>query len=331
MDFLIAHLGDRPDLQSQKEDKEFAKKVELAMKNFGSNFLRTDPCFKLWHLNGSLGWLSDNQTLMTFYELDDPTDVEINTARNCRKVIFTSEYTRDLFNSKDLNTHYVPLYFDSYNFKKTKRDGYEDDRVVFNLTGKYEFRKHHSKILRAWAKKYGNNKKYLLQCAVFNPFLDKKENSELVASSLNYQKYYNTTFLDTLPRNADYNDFLNSSDIIIGMSGGEGWGLPEFQSVALGKHAVMLNAHAYKSWANEKNAVLVEPSSKIDCVDGKFFHKGTEFNQGQIFDWKEAYDFTSDEERNVIFAKNRYNSNLWFEILEKFPESVDLFNLEGLI
>ena len=58
---------------------------------------------------------------------------------------------------------------------------------------------------------------------------------------------------------------------------------------------------------------------------------GVEWYLCQIFDWKEAYDFTSDEERNVIFAKNRYNSNLWFEILEKFPESVDLFNLEGLI
>jgi len=67
------------------------------------------------------------------------------------------------------------------------------------------------------------------------------------------------------------------------MSGGEGWGLPEFHSVALGKHSVILNAHAYKDWANEENSILVEPSSKIEAYDNLFFNKGQKFNQGNIF------------------------------------------------
>ena len=71
-------------------------------------------------------------------------------------------------------------------------------------------------------------------------------------------------------KNEMYNDFLNSSDVVLGMSGGEGWGLPEFQSACLGKHAVLLNASAYKDWANEENAVLVEPSGNA-MYDGVFF------------------------------------------------------------
>ncbi len=55
-----------------------------------------------------------------------------------------------------------------------------------------------------------------------------------------------------MQKNSLYNDYLNSANIILGMSGGEGWGLPEFQSVALGKHAVILNATGYKDWATEK-------------------------------------------------------------------------------
>ena len=51
-----------------------------------------------------------------------------------------------------------------------------------------------------------------------------------------------------MPTNTAYNDYLNSGDIIIGMSGGEGWGLPEFHSVALGKYGIILNAHAYKEF-----------------------------------------------------------------------------------
>ena len=63
-----------------------------------------------------------------------------------------------------------------------------------------------------------------------------------------------------MDKNIVYNDFLNSGDIILGMSGGEGWGLPEFHSVGMGKHAVVLNAHSYKDWADEINSVLIKES-----------------------------------------------------------------------
>ena len=50
---------------------------------------------------------------------------------------------------------------------------------------------------------------------------------------------------------------------------------------------MLLNASAYKDWANEENAVLIEPSGKRDVYDGVFFHKGQPYNQGQIYDFNE--------------------------------------------
>ena len=82
-----------------------------------------------------------------------------------------------------------------------------------------------------------------------------------------------------MPKNETYNQFLNSGDVVIGMSGAEGWGLPEFQSVCMGKHSVILNATSYKDWANESNSVLVEPSGKVDAYDEVFFKKGSFKNQ----------------------------------------------------
>jgi hypothetical protein len=69
------------------------------------------------------------------------------------------------------------------------------------------------------------------------------------------------------------------------MSGGEGWGLPEFNSLCLGKHGVILNAHSYKGWANEENSVLVNFTGKIEAYDNVFFRKGSPYNQGNIFDF----------------------------------------------
>ena len=81
--------------------------------------------------------------------------------------------------------------------------------------------------------------------------------------------------------NAKYNDFLNSGDIVIGGSGGEGWGLPEFHSVGLGKHAVITDGTGYKSWATDENSCLIKPGKKEEIYDNVFFHKGAPYNQGR--------------------------------------------------
>jgi hypothetical protein len=107
-----------------------------------------------------------------------------------------------------------------------------------------------------------------------------------------------------MQKNSLYNDYLNSSNIILGLSGGEGWGLPEFQSVALGKHSVILNATGYKDWANEENSVMVQPNGKRDVYDGVFFHKGQQFNQGNTFTFDDD-EFIEGCEKAI----ERYKSN----------------------
>jgi glycosyltransferase involved in cell wall biosynthesis len=181
----------------------------------------------------------------------------------------------------------VPLAFDADNFEVINKKYHEDDRIVFIVCGKLEKRKRHEKIIQAWVKRFGDDKRYFLHCAVYNHFLTPEQNNAMISRVLDNKKYFNVSFFPNMAKNVTYNDFLNASDIVIGMSGGEGWGLPEFQAVALGKHGVIMNAHGYKGWANEENSVLVNPSEKIDCYDGVFFREGQEFNQGQIFDFDE--------------------------------------------
>jgi hypothetical protein len=286
LDFKLFPIGNNADLSTQDIDESFYNYISSKSLDFLSNIQRTDPCFKLWHLNGSLESVSDKRYLLSFYELDSPTKTELNIVKNHDKVFFTSKYTVDIFKSFGCNNvYYLPLAFDKYNFSKLNKQYFNDDRIIFNLTGKLEKRKHHKKVIQAWLKKYGNQNGYHLQCAIYNPFLKEEDNKTLFASILEGQNYFNISFLGHMQKNAIYNDFLNSCNIIIGMSGGEGWGLPEFQSVALGKHSVILNAHAYKEWANNKNSTLVEPTGKIEAYDNMFFSKGQSFNQGNLFDF----------------------------------------------
>jgi hypothetical protein len=155
-----------------------------------------------------------------------------------------------------------------------------------------------------WAKKYGNNANYSLNCAVFNHFIDPNVQSQIITQALNGQKYFNINFLNYMPSNEMYNDLLNNTDIVLAMSGGEGWGLPEFQTVALGKHCLGLNAHAYKDWMTDQNSVLIQPNSKIPCYDNIFFKQGDNYNQGNIFDWDDN-EFLNGLDK----VEDRYKNN----------------------
>jgi hypothetical protein len=267
--------------------KEFTEWLSLSAQTALSKGSRKNPAFKLWHINGSLESYSREQVLFTFHELNSITDVEKNILNNQAKTLVSSSYTKQVFEENGVkNVHFVPLGFDNKTFYK-KNIEKKADQITFALLGKWEKRKHHAKIINAWIKRFGDNPKYVLNCAIGNPFVKNEDLTREIAESMNFKKYFNVNFIQHLESNEDYNRFLNVNDIVIGMSGGEGWGLPEFQSVCIGKHAVILNAHAYKDWAKEQNACLVNPNGLIDAYDNRFFHKGSFFNQGKIFDWEE--------------------------------------------
>jgi len=278
------------DLSSQETTPEFNQWIQEGIRRAFEKYKRDTPVFKLWHLNqDSLTSYAKDQTLFTFYELDHPTSFEVNIANNQKNIIVSSNYAKKILEDHGVNNcHYIPLGFDKHNFH-VKDNDYLKGKIVFNLGGKLEKRKHHKEVIQSWLKKYGNNKDYVLQCAIANPFLKEEDFKNHISQILEGKQYFKINFLGMMQKNSLYNDFLNSGNISIGMSGAEGWGLPEFQSVALGKHAVILNASSYKDWATNGNCVLVEPNGKIDSADGVFFKKGGAFNQGQIF------TFDSDE------------------------------------
>ena len=309
------------DLSTQEISEDFNKWIQSCAKKAFTEHDRNVPVFKLWHLNhDSLTSYSKEQSLFTFYELDEPTPFELNIARNQKQLFVSSNYTKKILEANGLtNCNFIPLGFDKHNFV-SKDQQYLEGKIVFNLTGKLEKRKHHKDVIQAWLKKYGNNKDYVLQCAIANPFIEENDFKALISQIIGGKSYFNLNFLGMMQKNSLYNDFLNSGNIIIGMSGAEGWGLPEFQSVALGKHAVILNATAYKEWATPENVVLVEPNGKTEAYDGAFFKKNAPTNQGNIYTFDED-DFIEGCEKAIERHKNSSVNTEGLKLQEDFTYS----------
>lgn len=277
------------------------------------DFLSEDiPSIKVWHLNGSEERKNPRQYLYTFYECNQPTEIEKKLCNAQTKTIFSSSCSADMFGAE-----FVPLGFDK-DFFNTKKQ-YLQGVTHFGLMGKYEKRKHTGEIIKAWAKKYGNNNKYQLSCCVTNPFFKDEEMGHMLNACLEGERYTNINFLPYLGKNTEVNDLLNAIDIdLTGLSGGEGWNLPSFNATCLGKWSVVLNATSHKDWATKDNSILVEPTGEVESEDGKFFIKGSSFNQGTFYSVTEDQMISAMEEAEKKVGQTNTEGQ---ELADKFTYS----------
>jgi hypothetical protein len=322
------------DMSNCKKDDEFAKWLNEAQKRAIFEHDRNTKCIKLWHMfasdqsgstYGAYYSPCKETTFLSFYELDSPTQLELNMARNF-DMAFTSQYTCDVFAEKGVKTRFVPLFFDKEHFHVTNKKYYADDRIAFFLGGKFEHRKRTQKAIAGWVKRFGDDRRYYLNLAVYNPFFPPQLNQQLVIGSMGGKHYYNVNVMSYIPGNEAYNDLLNANHIVIGASGAESWSLPEFQCVALGKHAVIHNCSGYKEWATEENSVLFQSLNKISSVDNVFFKENGDFNVGSIFDWDED-EFIHGLELAVKRYEESPINTKGLELQEKFTVSNTLNQL----
>jgi len=277
---------------------------------------------KLWHIMGSEQRFSKEQVLFTFHETDSLTNIEKNLLKLQDHIIVSSSYSRDVMRANGIdNVSNVPLGFDT-DFHKINKN-YLPGKIHFGLMGKFEKRKHTAKIITNWLKKFGNNTKYQLTCAIVNPFLSQQKLQLAVARILDGKRYNNLNFIPYLKTNSEVNDYLNSIDIDLGgCSGGEGWNLPAFNATALGKWSIVLDATAHRDWATAENSILLQPSGKMDSEDKTFFIKNGPFNQGQFYDFNDD-DFISAMELSLNYAKKENTEGLKLQTTHSYSSTLE--------
>lgn len=299
-----------------KINPDFKNWIDYSFRNNQKTLNRDVPTLQIWHINNSAERYSSKSFLYTFYELDSPTQMEVNICKSHDKVIFSSSHADNCFKSTGLsNTAYIPIGFDK-DFFETKKTYLDPNIVHFGLMGKMEKRKHTLKILRYWAKIFGNDPKYQLSCAISNLFLPTETLNQAISSALEGEYYDNINFVPYMPKNSQVNEFINSISIdLTGLSGAEGWNLPSFNATCLGKWSCVLNCTSHKDWASKENSILVEPSGKIPAYDNVFFKEGADINQGNIHELSEESFQTAVV---MALAKHRNRNEEGKKLLEKF-------------
>lgn len=294
--------------------KDFAEWVQSSIFNRYKKLSNDTPFLNIWHIQGAEATISKNSVLYTFHETSEATQSEINICNLYKKVLFSSAYSDQVFKEQGLmNSDYANPGFD--------RDFFENDsfklknKIHFGIMGKWEQRKHTEKIINIWSSVYGNDHNYQLSCCVDNRFLDQ---SALNNSKVQYSRFTNINFIPFVPKNSQVNQFLNSIDIDLGgMSGAEGWNLPSFNAVCLGKWSIVLNCSAHKDWATKENSILVEPSGKQPIYDNIFFKRENEFNSGDKYIFADQ-DLISAMNKAVDKVKDKEKNHAGLKLKEAF-------------
>ena len=300
--------------------KEFIEWLETCLTKAPREFDRSEPAVRYCQLVNAYSRVSTTRNiLLTAHELDAATAAEVNIVRQYDLTFFTCEYSADVFRQHPEiagKVGKIPHGFDADSFMETGIR-YQPDVVVFTLVGKLEKRKRQAQVLAAWARKYGNQPGYVLNCALFAPFIAPESRKELLIKALGGKEYSNIRFFPFMPTNKEYNHFLNAGNIVLAMSGAEGFGLPEFQAVALGKYCVGLNATGYREWMTPQNTILVEPNGKEEVYDNVAFFKGQHVNQGNIFTFDDD-EFIAACERAVAAYRAQPVNKAGLELQTRF-------------
>ena len=98
-EFNIAHfpIGNPEASVYDKITPEFKEWLQSSV-NSRFKILNKDlPTLQLWHINGSENTISKSSNLLTFYEVDEPTETEKNIVNLHDRVMFSSSYAEKIF------------------------------------------------------------------------------------------------------------------------------------------------------------------------------------------------------------------------------------------
>jgi len=293
--------------------------------NARENYNRHIPSFKISNLSECMMSVSKTHSCLSFYELDKPTPLEINTTRNC-KIYFPSSYSKNIFeNSASLKCGFIPIAFDSFVFK-TLEEKKDCDPIVFSLQSPFQAKRHQLKSIKAWIKKYKNSPNYALQCCINNNLIDENSNKKIINEILENESLPSNVKFYKISEDEDWNRFINHADILINLSGAESFNYYEFNGVSIGKHAIVLDAHCNKDWANDSNSILIPQSRKKPVYDNLFYHFGDVCNQGDVFDFEEEAFLLGCEQAISRVEENRINSK-GFDLQRKFSKDFFIKNI----
>lgn len=261
-----------------------------------------DTCLTIWHQHDLFTRIGSGVAYgWPIFELDRLTPLELASVSCQDRLIVCSRWAANVLAQYGISADVVPLGCDQEIFQPVEAP---IEPYVFLNVGKWEKRKGHDFLIRAFGKAFQPKDKVELWLLPHNPFLTQIEQNEwtrLVASSPLADK------IKILPRQATHQDvaaIMGRANCGVFPARAEGWNLELCEMLTMRKPCIATNYAAHTEYCTDANCMLISCPNKVDAHDGKWF-----FGQGQ---WA---DLGADQMDQLVGMmrlshKNSINSNV---------------------
>jgi glycosyltransferase involved in cell wall biosynthesis len=234
------------------------------------------PCLRIWHQNDMAQRVGYGKLYgMPIFELDTFSEVEKHHLSTLDRVIVNSEWAKkiviDQTDQSEQFVKVVPLGVDREIFCPT--DSQQPKHTIFLNMGKWEIRKGHDILIKAFERAFNKDDNVLLWMCCENPFYDEAKNKEWADYYLNSKLGSKVRVLSRQETQQDVARLMNMSDCGVFPSRGEGWNLELLEMMSCGKQVIATNYSAHTEFCNEHNCFLVGEDFEVEpAYDGVWFH-----------------------------------------------------------
>ena len=307
-----------------------AKKCKLSIFEIGSNNIKLNqysaksPSVKLWHQWDLFNHVGSLRVGFPIFELDRFTELEKASLLSQDIILVASNWAKNIVEDQTGHEHVrvVPLACDKNIFKSRPELGMDGNTTKFLNVGKWEVRKGHDFIIRAFCQAFDKNDKVELIMNCDNPCFSTKE--EYIRYNNQWESYYMkykpemahkiTIISNRLETQYEVADLMNSVDCGIFPARAEGWNLDLFEMMSIGKPCITTNFSAHTEYVNKANALLIDIDKTESAYDGIWFK-----NQGN---WAELGDAQLEQcvnhMRKIHLTKQQTGATLKLEPLDGY-------------
>jgi glycosyltransferase involved in cell wall biosynthesis len=270
IDISLFPIGDQISVNSTQEGELIKHLI-----NRNNTFDYNAPCLKIWHqfdLSNKIG--NGHYYVFPFFEIDKITEREQHHLNYADFIFVASEWAKKVLleNNIKKNIFVAPLGVDRSIFSIPNKIRVEDNTYKFFHIGKWEHRKSHDFLIKAFSEAFDINDNVQLYLLPYNPFLKEEENNywfKMVEESKLKDKI---KIFGRLNTQYELNNFIWQCDCGVFLSRGEGWNNEIVESMSLSKPIIATYYSAHTEYLTKDNSFMVDVDEVEPAKDGKWFN-----------------------------------------------------------
>jgi len=249
-------------------------------------FDKNAPSIKIWHQHDMSCFAGRGKCVgFPIFELDTFTPLEKHHLAIPDRLFVCSDWAKETVeksNTRVNSTDVIPLGVDTSIFSPGPMNS--GPTIFFNI-GKWEFRKGHDVLIRAFNEEFGQDENVKLMLCCTNPFLNQHQTAQWT-NKISGNK--NIHLVPRLKTQNDIADLIRTCDCGVFPARAEGWNLEALETLSCGRHLITTDYSAHKMYANYINSSLItidELEPAYDNIWGVFRGQGN---------WAKLGDFQFD-------------------------------------